>query len=494
MWNKNSLKKYISEKLSGKKFVMVTNREPYIHIQTKSGPKAVKAISGVTLPLDSIMQSTKGMWFAYGSGSADKEAANEKDIVKLPPNKPTYELKRIWLNKNEVTGYYYGYSNETLWPLCHACFVRPKFDASDWKYYKKVNEKFAKSIISELGDSKALIWIHDYHFTLLPAMLRKYSDNFTLAHFWHIPWPSAKTFRICPQKREILEGLLSNDLLAFQRHHFLRNFLESVASELEAKVDFDNNTVLYKGKKTYVQVFPISVDYEKLEKRSSSIKSYGPKYIKDKFYPHKYKKLILSVDRLEYTKGIIERINAYDRFLEKYPDYVGQVVLLIKGTPSRSHIDTYRNLVRDIEQSIDKVNWKYNNDSWYPIHYINENLPEKDIDALYKSADVCLISSLEDGMNLVSKEFISCAREDGVLVLSEFAGASRELEDAVKINPYDIESLADSIKDAIDMDKPERLRRMKNLKEQVKDKNIYRWAVKYLMSLSEICDKKDKNE
>jgi trehalose 6-phosphate synthase len=494
MWNKNTLKKLIAEKLNDRKFVMVTNREPYIHIQSKKGAKAVKAISGVTLPLDSIMQATHGMWFAYGSGSADKDVVNSKDIIKLPPNSHGYELKRVWLTKNEVAGYYYGYSNETIWPLCHACFIRPKFDMNDWNYYKKVNEKFAKSIISEIGDKKAFVWIHDYHFSLLPALLKKHNDQLTLAHFWHIPWPSAKTFRICPQKKEILEGLLANDMLAFQRHYFLRNFLETVSNELEAKVDFDNNIVHYKGKKTYIMVFPISVDYEKLEKRSSLIKVTDHKYINSKFYPHKYEKLILSVDRLEYTKGIIERIKSFDRFLEKYPEYLNKVVLVIKGIPSRSHIDTYRNLVRDIEQSIDGVNWKYNNDSWYPIHYINENLPEKDIDSLYKSADVCLITSLEDGMNLVSKEYVSCCRDDGVLVLSEFAGASREMESAIKINPYDIESLADSIKRSLDMPKQERVKRMKRLKEQVKDKNIYRWAGKFISSLFEIRDKVIKED
>lgn len=490
MWNKTLLKNIVNEKLKDHLFVIVSNREPYIHVKKNGNIKEVRAISGVTAPLDSIMQTVNGLWVAYGSGDADKQVVNKRDIVKLPLSNPKYKLKRVWLNEKEVQGYYLGYSNETLWPLCHVVYIRPSFDEKDWQCYKKVNEKFAEKILEEVGNRKAFIWIQDYHFTLLPKLLKKKNPNLIIAQFWHIPWPVRQIFKTCPQKKEILEGMLENELLGFHLESYCRNFLSNVAVELEAKVDYENRRVIYKGHETIVRAFPISVDYDRITKILKKDKL-NKREIKKFIDGTDYKHLCVSVDRIEYTKGILERIKSVDRFLEKYPKYRGSFVYLGIGVKSRSEIKEYQELIDNIDKEVQRINDKYKTKKWQPIFFKEGMLSADEILNFYRNADICMVNSLDDGMNLVCKEFVASAKEDSVLILSQFTGASRELTESLLINPYDIEKIADTIKQALEMSKKEKISRMKNLKLTVRDRNIYRWAGKFITELSSIWEKKN---
>ena len=494
MWTKESLKEVVKEKLKDHLFVVVSNREPYSHIYSGQKIKCVRAVSGVATPLDYIMQATKGIWVASGSGDADKEASDEKGEVAVPPENPRYTLKRVWLSKNEMDYYYHGFSNSTLWPLCHIAYVRPSFNKRDWECYKKVNEKFAEVILEKVGNKKAFVWIQDYHFAILAKLLKKKNPNLIVAQFWHTPWPAAEIFRICPWKKEILEGLLANDLLGFHLNYYGRNFFDSVSKELEAKVDYDNFKVSYKDHRTIVKAFPISVDYQLISSLSNRSRK-SRKALTEKYISGKYKYLCLSVERADYTKGILERMRAIDRFLEKYPKYQGKFVYLGILPQSRIHIPAYQNLFKKIIDLAEEINWKYSSNSWSPIVLTNDIFEPEELVPFYKNADICMIASLDDGMNIVAKEFAAAANpEKGMLILSRFTGTARELTDAIIINPYDTEQAADAIKTALEMPRRERLERMNKMKEAVKKNNVYRWASKFILELSNLKPLEEKNK
>ncbi len=495
MWTKESLKEVIKDRLKDHLFIVVSNREPYSHIYKGNKIKSVRAVSGAVTPLDYIMQVTKGVWIAHGSGDADKQTVDKNDEVMVPPENPRYTLKRIWLSKNEIDCYYAGFSNNTLWPLCHLAHVRPNFSQAEWDCYKKVNEKFANAILQKIGTGKAFVWIQDYHFALVAKFLKEKRPDLIVAQFWHTPWPAAEIFRICPWKKEILEGLLSNDLLGFHLSYYCSNFFNTINKELEANIDHESSKVSYKEHNIIVKPFPIGIDYELIASLANRSRK-DRKLLTQKYIRSNYKYLCLSVERVDYIKGTIERIKAIDRFLEKYPEYQKKFVYLGIAPQSRMRIPVYQNLLKDIKNLVEKINWKYYSNSWYPINITEDIFSIEGLIPFYKNADICMVNSLDDGMNIVAKEFIAAANlEKGMLILSRFTGTARELSDAILINPYDIEQMADAIKLALEMPLKERAERMNKMKEIVKEKNVYRWASKFILELTNLKPiKKEKNE
>lgn len=477
LWTETKLQNLIHAKLGENALFVVSNREPYMHVfdEITGVSKCIRPASGVVTAMDPIMRACGGTWIAHGSGSADKEFVNSKNKLGVPPKDDRYILKRVWLTKQEEEGYYYGFSNEGLWPLCHATHTRPVFRETDWQFYKKVNQRFADSILEELPAKDPFLFIQDYHFTLLPKIIKNKRPDTIVALFWHIPWPTSEIFSICPYQEEILDGMLGCDLIGFHVQNHCNNFLDTANRLLESRVDTEKFSVVRSGKETFVKAFPISVvDYfsgniaeDTPEEAVSISKEFG---LENKI-------IALGVDRIDYTKGITEKIIALDRFLEKYPGYKNKFVFIQLAAPSRTHIKRYHDLIAEIDELVEKVNWKYADGDWRPIVYLKKYFSADEISPFYSLADICIVSSLHDGMNLVSKEYVA-AKSDlkGVLILSRFTGAARELTDAVQINPYSTEEFADAIKFAAEMSQEERKNRMENMRKIIKEKNIYKWA------------------
>ena len=485
MWTRESLSQLVREKLGGYLFVVVSNREPYIH--TFAGRKIVTQVpaSGLTVALDPVMQACGGTWVAHGSGDADREVVDQHSRVSVPPDDPKYCLRRVWLSKEEEDGYYYGFANEALWPLCHIAYTRPIFSEAHWKTYKKVNTLFADTVLSEIGDRKAFVFVQDYHLALLPRMLKERSPNVIVAQFWHIPWPNPEAFRVCPWSDEILAGLLGNDLLGFHIRYHCNNFLDTIDRVLEARVDRDRYEVTCQGKKTGVRPFPISIDFDEIDQDSRKAEvDQEIERLRDRF--GLTGELVgIGLDRVDYTKGIPERFRGLDRFFDKYPEYRGRVVFIQAGVPSRTQVDAYQRLNEEIDALVNVINRKNSIGHWKPIIYLREHETPLTLMALRRMASFCVVSSLHDGMNLVAKEF-PAARwdEDGVLILSPFTGAARELTDALLVNPYATDHFADAIKLALEMPLEERQKRMRRMRDMLRENNIYKWAAETITELA----------
>ncbi|MFH0913598.1 MAG: trehalose-6-phosphate synthase [Candidatus Omnitrophota bacterium] len=485
MWTKEALQQLIKEKMSDYLFIVVSNRQPYMHVLKKGKVEYQRGAGGVITALDPVMQACHGTWVAYGNGDADRKVSDSKGKIEVPPQNPRYTLKRVWLSKEEENGYYYGYSNEALWPLCHMAFQRPTFRKEDWDYYRIVNEKFARAVIEEIGDKKAFIWIQDYHLCLLPKLLKEIAPNqLIIAHFWHIPWPNYEAFRICPQRKEILEGLLSNDLLGFHIRYHRDNFLEAVDREIESKIDRERFSIIHAEHETLIRPYPISVDFEGINEISSSADVSKIKKTLAQEYGLSGLKVLLGLDRIDYTKGIPERLLAVDRLLEKHPQLKEKIVFIQIGEISRIHIPKYKALNDEINALVEQINWKHSTDGWQPIILVRRHLSFSELLAFYRLGDICIVSSLHDGMNLVAKEYVSsCTDEKGVLVLSQFTGAARELTDAVLVNPYDREQFSEGIFQALNLSEDEAAKRMGKMRSIVEQNNIFRWAGKALSEL-----------
>jgi trehalose 6-phosphate synthase len=486
-WTKENLKDVVRDKIGTHKFLVVSNREPYIHTYGDSGIRCMTPASGMTVALDPVMRACGGIWLAHGSGEADREMVDERDHVQVPPEDPSYTLRRIWLTKEEEDKFYYGYSNEGLWPLCHIVHVRPIFRESDWESYKSVNEKFADAVIEEIGDDQGFVFIQDYHFALLPKMIKERRPDIVVAQFWHIPWPNPESFRVCPQAEELLWGLLGNDILGFHvRYHGL-NFLDSVDRFLEVRVDRERLSVFKGGRETLVRPFPISIDYDMVEAKARSEDIERRISLLKMDFRLRNRFLGIGIDRIDYTKGIVERFNAIDRFLEKYPEYVGKFVFLQLGPLSRIHIPKYRTYNDEIYDRMLDINEKWKRKDWQPILLHKKHLGLDDLLLYYRAADLCIVSSIHDGMNLVAKEFVaSRIDEKGTLILSKFTGSSRELEQAILVNPMATDQFADAIKQAIEMPPDQQSERMRRMRNSVKENNVYRWAGKIVNEMKRL--------
>ena len=478
---KRYFQRVIRVKLKGYFLIIVSNREPYIHNWKGDRIECIRPASGLTIALDPMMQACGGVWIAHGSGTADRDTVDTNQKVKVPPENPQYDLKRVWLSKEEEEGYYYGFSNEALWPLSHISYTRPVFRASDWEYYKKVNHLFAEKVLEEIGIGKPLIFIQDYHFALLSRIIKEKRPDALTVQFWHIPWPNPEAFRICPWKKELLEGLLGNNLLGFHIRYYCNNFIDTVDRELEARPDRERSSIVYKNKTTYIRHFPISIDFDAMADGSQKEEvDEEMKRLKTKY--HLFDKIIgVGVDRLDYTKGVPEKFRAIDIFLDQNPEYKNRFVYVQLGAPSRIHIPSYKQINKEIDECVERINWKHQIGHWVPILFLREHIPYQSILAFYRMSNFCIVSSLHDGMNLVAKEYIAAKTDgDGVLILSRFTGASRELNEALLINPYAVDEFAKTIKRAVEMAPEEMAQRMKKLKEIVRERNIYWWAEKVI--------------
>lgn len=477
MHTKETLRQEIRQILHNRLFIVVSNREPYIHLHTENGIVCTRPASGMALALDPVVQASRGLWVAHGSGDADRGVCDAKGRVRVPPEKPSFTLKRVWLTEEQETNYYYGFSNSALWPLCHIAYRRPTFQQAQWESYQEVNQIFADAIAAEVGNRKAFIFVQDYHLALLPRMLKQRVPQAVVAQFWHIPWPNPEVFRICPWRHELLDGLLGNDLLGFHTRFHCLNFTETVANEVEARPDQEATAIIYQGSVTKIRSIPISVDFSAIEKQASRPETVERMDELRRRYALPKENLGLGVDRLDYTKGITERIEAIGSFLEHHPEYRGRFAFLQVAPPSRTRVEEYRRLAEEVDQTVERVNDRHRQGSWQPILYAKEHLGQADLYALYRMARFCVVSSLHDGMNLVAKEFIAAnVDENGVLLLSRFTGSMRQLGDALIVNPYAVDELGEKIHQALEMDAGEVRWRMRRLREGVRVNNIYKWA------------------
>jgi trehalose 6-phosphate synthase len=481
-WNPMALRTILREDLRGEDILIASNREPYVHVRTASqNIDMQRPASGLVTAIEPVMRACSGTWVAHGSGSADREVVDSHDRIAIPPE-PSYQLRRIWLSPEEEAGYYNGLANEGLWPLCHIAHARPIFRASDWRIYTEVNRKFAQALFEEAKKDDPIVLVQDYHLALLPRMLGERLPNATIITFWHIPWPNPETLSICPWRAELLKGLLGSNILGFHTQFHCNNFLDTVDRVLEARVDRETFTVTYGGKPTAINRYPISIEWPPpaavtrkgvAECRSDVHKRLG--------LPERLL-LGVGVDRLDYTKGIIERFLAVERMLELQPQWIGEFAFLQVAAPSRTSIAQYQDFDAQVRAAADRINGRFGRDGYLPIILKIEHYEPPEVYECYRAAEVCVVSSLHDGMNLVAKEFVA-ARDDerGVLILSQFTGAARELPEAIIVNPYDIEQCAAALHTALTMPLTEQRDRMRIMRALVREFNVYRWAGRMLL-------------
>ena len=481
-WAPQSLRTILREDLKGEEVLIVSNREPYIHVRRGEDIDLQRPASGLVTALEPVMRACSGTWIAHGSGSADRDVVDAHDSVQVPPDNPAYRLRRVWLTKEEEAGYYYGFANEGLWPLCHIAHTRPVFRAGDWEQYREVNRRFADAVVEESKTDSPIVLVQDYHFALLPRMIRDRLPGATIITFWHIPWPNPETFGVCPWQTELLEGLLGSSILGFHTQFHCNNFFDTVDRSLEARVDRDTFTISHGGNPTEVHRYPISIEWppaalarqpEVADCRTSVRRELG-------IGPDV--KLGVGVDRLDYTKGILERFAAIERLLELEPDWIGRFSFLQIAAPSRSSIEEYQALDARVRATAQRINERFDTGGCPPIVLRIEHHDADHVYALYRAADLCFVSSLHDGMNLVAKEYVA-SRDDerGVLILSQFAGASRELLEALIVNPYDTEQCATALRTALAMSPAEQRERMRSMRGLVREFNVYRWAGRMLL-------------
>jgi trehalose-6-phosphate synthase len=486
IWTPERLRVEMEILLQKKKLIVVSNREPYMHIHEGKEIKCIVPASGMITAMEPILKACSGLWIAAGTGDADKETVNKHNKVEVPPEDPKYTLKRLWLTKEEEGHFYYGFSNEGLWPLCHIAHTRPTFRNDDWHFYKKVNEDFARAVLDETKDEEQpFILIQDYHFALMPELIKKEKPKAKVAIFWHIPWPNPESFGICPWQREILLGMLGADLIGFHTQYHCNHFLETVNNALESRVLWENFSVKMGGRTTFVKPFPISIDFTLKDYHNNSLKIQPSQLLNEHGIASQF--MGIGVDRIDYTKGIIEKFLAIERFLEKNPWYVGKFTFVQIGAPSRTLIKSYSDMVSSVENEAYRINMRFKSKDWKAILLLKRHHSHEEIAPFYSSANLCMVTSLHDGMNLVAKEYVASRNHnDGTLILSRFAGASHELQGAIMINPYDIEKSADAIKLALEMTAEEQNRRMQQMRLVVVRHNIYSWAASLLRTMATI--------
>jgi trehalose-6-phosphate synthase len=488
-WTAERLSVHVRGKLGESRLFVVANREPYIHRHQGKSVEAVVPASGLVTALEPVLRACDGTWVAHGSGDADRETVDKHDRLRVPPDDPRYTLRRVWLSKEEEEGYYYGFSNEGLWPLCHIAHTRPLFRGSDWEHYERANRRFADAVLKEMeGMDRPVLLAQDYHFALLPRMIKKARPDARVAIFWHIPWPNPEAFGICPWQRELVDGLLGADLIGFHIQSHCTHFLQTVDRALESRIDWEHFTVNRDEHRTVVKPFPISVEFPE---SPSPAEAGGSVYMERVALLRELGVeaafLGVGVDRADYTKGILERFLAIERLLEKHATYREKFTFLQIGAPSRTHIKRYHDFLGEVEAEAERINWRFQTGKWKPIVFMKRQHSHHEIQRFYRTADLCLVTSLHDGMNLVAKEFVAARQdEQGVLILSRFTGAARELPDALLVNPYDIEQMAEAIRFALEMNTGERRARMQRMRKVVRENNIYRWASTLIGELCEV--------
>ena len=483
-WTAERLREFVKDLLKGREIFVVSNREPYIHTRDGGSLRYFVPASGPVTAMQPVMDATGGMWIAHGSGDADREVVDKNDKVAVPPDEPKYSLKRIWLSEEEENGYYYGYANEGLWPLCHIAHTRPTFRKEDWEQYRAVNGKFAASILAEIRNiENPLVLIHDYHFALLPRLIKNSRPDAQIGIFWHIPWPNAESFSICPQRKDLLDGLLGADIIGFQTQAHCNNFIDTVSKELEALIDLEQFAITREGHMSYIKPFPISIAFGG-EQESTGVMTPEERkeFLRELGVESEF--IGLGVDRLDYIKGIGERLRAVEEFLENNPKFQKHFTFIQIAPPSRDQIPKFKEFGEEIKAEVVRINNKFGRNGWKPILLLARHHTHQELNKFYRLANVCLVTSLHDGMNLVAKEFISArGDEQGVLILSQFAGASRELKEALIVNPYHVEEVGEMIKTALTMNPSEQKKRMKRLRNHIQTNNVYRWSAELLKAI-----------
>jgi alpha,alpha-trehalose-phosphate synthase [UDP-forming] len=481
-WDPARLRALLQTRLRGDQVIVVSNREPYIHDKTDKGIVVKRPASGLVTAVEPVMRACSGTWIAHGSGSGDRDVVDSKDRVSVPPGKNEYALRRVWLTKEEEEGYYFGFANEGMWPLCHVAHVRPTFRESDWQAYKEINQRFADAVVAEARGEDPIVLVQDYHFALLPAMVREKLPRATIITFWHIPWPNPESFGICPWRREILQGMLGSTILGFHTRFHCKNFMETVDRYLEARIEHEHSIVSFHEKDTLIESYPISIEWPSEEALAKLLPAeMARKAVFERLGLPKNMKLGLGVDRFDYTKGILERLHAVERMLEKHPELVGEFSFVQVAAPTRSSLEEYRSFQDRIHRVTERINQRFGKAGYLPVHLLAEHHDHEQVSELYRACDVCVVTSLHDGMNLVCKEFVAVRDDErGVLVLSRFAGAAREMTEALLVNPYHVEETADALYRAITMPEAEQRERMASLRMTVREFNVFRWAGRML--------------
>jgi trehalose 6-phosphate synthase len=487
IWTPDRLRAVLHDELAGDEVLLVSNREPYIHMQQGDSVVIRHPASGLVTAMEPIMRACSGTWIAHGSGTADRATVDGNDRIDVPPDKPSYTLRRVWLTDEEERGYYYGFANEGLWPLCHIAHVRPVFRTRDWQQYVRVNERFADAVVAEAKTDDPIVLVQDYHFALLPRFVNERLPKATIIAFWHIPWPNPESFGICPWRKEVLEGLLGSTILGFHTQYHCRNFIDTVDRYLEARIGYENSTVSYGGHRTSIEPFPISIQWPSpFVDRQPGVAECRRRVLAREGLPADVK-LGIGVDRMDYTKGIIERFLAVERLLELHPERIGRFVFVQIAAPTRSALDEYRGFEAAVHGLAARINARFSDAPTPPIRLKAEHHEPELINEYFRAADMCVVTSLHDGMNLVAKEFVA-SRDDeqGVLVLSQFTGAARELHDALPVNPYHVDQCADAFDRALRMPPDEQRVRMRSMRTLVQEHNVYRWAGAMLLDASRL--------
>ena len=487
IWTPERLNEEMKLLLQNKKLVVVSNREPYMHIRSGKEIQCIMPASGMVTALEPILNACGGLWIASGSGDADKETVDQNDKVLVPPFENKYTLRRIWMTKEQENRFYYGFSNEGLWPLCHIAHTRPVFRKEDWDAYCEVNEIYTKAVLEEIkNEEEPFILVQDYHFALLPRFIKQKRPDAKVAIFWHIPWPNPESFGICPWQKELLLGMLGADLVGFHTQYHCNNFLETVNNVLESRVIWESHSIKIGSQFTLVKPFPISIAFTLKDYEQPNLKAPDASELL-KHHGIVGKSFGIGVDRIDYTKGLTEKFLAIERFFEKYKQYQGKFSFVQIGAPSRSLLKTYSDTINAVDTEVNRINWKFKTKNWQPILFLKKHHSHEEIIPFYQSASFCMVTSLHDGMNLVAKEYIAARNNnDGVLILSQFAGASQELHSALIINPYDIEAAADAIYAALQMPVDEQKQRMKQMRRMVMSNNVFSWASSILRTMTSI--------
>lgn len=486
-WSPARLRETLVRYLQGERVVILANREPYIHEKTEMGVRVQHPASGLVTALEPVMRACSGVWVAHGSGSADRQTVDAHDRVRVPPGEESYLVRRVWLSKEEEDGYYYGFANEGLWPLCHIAHARPSFRAEDWAHYQAVNQRFADAVCEEVDSDDPIVLVQDYHFALAPRMIRKRLPRATILSFWHIPWPNVERIGICPWREELLQGLLGSSIVGFHTAQHCRNFIEAVDTFLESRIDRESNAIVQGQRRTLVRPYPISIEWpvhwldqvpsvEECRRGVRAELGLAPDAL-----------LGVGVDRLDYTKGIEERFAAVNALLASRPELRGRFVFVQLAAPSRTKIQRYHELNERVEELARTINQRWAQGEYRPIHLLHAHHEPAAVFRYYRAAELCYVSSLHDGMNLVAKEFVA-ARDDGlgVLVLSQFTGAARDLTEALIVNPYDTEEAASALAAALEMPASEQKERMLSMRRMVSEFNVYRWAGRMIIDAAEL--------
>ncbi|WP_425358701.1 alpha,alpha-trehalose-phosphate synthase (UDP-forming) [Aestuariivirga litoralis] len=486
-WSPQSLHDLLATTLPDAEIIIVSNREPYIHNRRNGAIELQTPASGLVSALEPVMRACGGTWIAHGSGSADRDMVDAQDRLAVPPSDPAYRLRRVWVSEEEQNGYYYGLANEGLWPLCHIAFVRPAFREEDWRFYRTINQRFADAVAAEATTPDPIVLVQDYHFALAPRMIRKLLPEATIITFWHIPWPNAETFGICPWKEEILDGLLGSSIIGFHTQFHCNNFFDTVDRFIESRIDRETAAVTLAGHETLIRPYPISIEWPPAALKGQLPVEACRRAVRERFGLAPSACIAVGIERFDYTKGILDRMHSIDVLLTLHPEWRGRFTFIQVAAPTRSKLASYSRLQDEALALADEINARHGQDGHQPIRLVVRHHEPPEVFELFRAADLCIVSSLHDGMNLVAKEFVA-ARDDeqGVLILSTFAGASRELTEALIVNPYDARSMAEALNAALLMPADEQQERMHLMRQQVREQNVYRWAGRMLLDAARI--------